>query len=364
MSEDKKPKIDLKARLGKTQTTSIPAAVPGPSISPAPISNVGIPAPSGVEPSSALAAVAGNKPFRAVSEPPPAMQRIELDEGTIEVATKAAWKKGLTMGILGAVATLIVGYVAGGASAGADDRAKGVKSAEELAQAVSKTKGDLENLSKKLEAGVATIRGGKFPDTLASELAAIHPDFDGTQLAGRRFSGFPQATAGKVVSFISAVDAFNGKKEQLANLLTKAQKPVTEMLANQGVSTVSYVVALGKDKDNNAVAFMAPLVTPIKPAGGKLELPAKFKFVQNRAPVEAPKAGAGALAAGSAAYVDPSSVEASFPSESAGLRKQLMGVLSGVLTDLKGEQGATAADTKAGLLKDASDLGELLAKVK
>ncbi len=363
MSEDKKPKIDLKARLGKTATGAIPSMVPGPSMAPAPISG-GIPTPSGVEPSSALAAVAGNKPFRAVSEPPAAVQRIELDEGTIDVATKAAWKKGLIMGCLGAVATLIVGYVAGGASATADDRAKGVKSAAELGEAANKAKGDFTSLTAKLEAGLKTIRENKFPDTLASELGAIHPDFDGTQLAGRRFSGFPPATAQKVVTFISAVDAFNAKKESLANLLSKAQKPLTEVFANKGVSTVGYVVALGKDKDNNAVAFLKPLALPIKPAAGKLDLPAKFTFLDHGAKVDAPKAGAGALASGSAAYVDPATVEAAFPSESAGVQKQLSGVLAGVLSDLKGAQGETAADTKPGLVKSASDLAELLAKVK
>src|SRR3954471_7707924 len=43
MSEDKKPKIDLKARLGK-KTVSAPAAGPGGSIPPP----AGIPKPSGI----------------------------------------------------------------------------------------------------------------------------------------------------------------------------------------------------------------------------------------------------------------------------------------------------------------------------
>jgi hypothetical protein len=70
MSEEKKPKIDLKARLGKTSGASIP---------PAGASEVGegIPAPV------VGAAVAAAAPAPAAVAPQPVLQRFEIDESEV-----------------------------------------------------------------------------------------------------------------------------------------------------------------------------------------------------------------------------------------------------------------------------------------
>ena len=140
MAEEKKPKIDLKARLGKTTTAAgtvpAPAAsgaipVPTPSAaapiplpsapgSGAPLPGTPIGPPPGFVPPSKSALDPSNPlvqaatPYRAPDPPPPPQaQRIEVDEASIQEASKGALKKGIAIGAVMAVIFGIVGYVAG-----------------------------------------------------------------------------------------------------------------------------------------------------------------------------------------------------------------------------------------------------------
>lgn len=222
MAEDKKPKIDLKARLGKGGGAApppaagggIPAPVPGPMPVPtpaappvaaspvAPLSNPtpGVPAvsPVGVpvgpppgykapmpalDPSNPLAAAVSppvvSRPPPAAPPPPPQPQRIEVDELTVQEARKGVRKQGLMYGLVAAVVLGAIGYIAGGAQESSKGRARGVADAKSLAGDVTKAREQLKTLADKVEAGRNTLRNEKkFPEGLAKELGGINVDFE------------------------------------------------------------------------------------------------------------------------------------------------------------------------------------------
>lgn len=395
MAEEKKPKIDLKARLGKTavgnQTPPPMGAVvppPGaPSASgsgapPAPVSSKPVqqapmgmalpgvpvgpppgyqpPAPQ-MDPNNPLAAAV--QPYRAPAPPPPAAQRIEFDDVTVQEARKKGMRTGITTGLVAAVLFAAVGFIAGGAQETSKGRGKSVLDAQGLAADVNKSKESIKALADKVEAGKKDLAAKKFPDTLSRDLGGINVDFDGSKLAGRRFSGFPSETTSQLVEFITAVQTLNDRKLALANLLTRLQKPLTESWASQGKATVQHIVVVEKDA-SNTFATLTLLKEPIQGQAPNIVFPNELITKDNK---KVPRWTGGDLGKGAAVPVVPRSFESVCPSETAGQMAQLMSQLSKLLTDLKGEGAAAEGivqDSKPGLIERADKLAEKLTKVQ
>ena len=401
MAEEKKPKIDLKARLGKSAGTPPPpqAGIPVPAIpssgaASAPGSSRavggGLPMPPGIpvgpppafgkpshaalDPSNPLTAAA--TPYRpSVSPPqaPPQPQRIEVDELAVHEARKGARKVGFTAGMVVAVVLGAVGYIAGGAIETNKGRQKSVEAAKSLAVDVSKSRDQLKLIADKVEAGKTSLLvGKKFPDALAKELGGINVDFDGNKLAGVRFSGFTQETTSTLIEYITQVQALNDRKTAIVGLLARLQKPITEQLGAGQTTKIQYVVFFGRqDPSRNPFAMLAPLSKPNEaPNPTQINLPAEFSAVDplTRQNISAPKYTTGNLDKASAVYVLPKSIEAACPSETAGSIAQLGNQLSRVLTDIRGEQAAAGGDvvteTKAGLTERADKLVTNLNRVQ
>jgi hypothetical protein len=404
MAEEKKPKIDLKARLGKgaggltppPPAAGIPVpAVPGPStggVPPqsSPGSGGGLPMPPGIpvgpppafkpshtpiDPSNPLAAAA--TPYRAPAPPPPPQpqqpQRIEVDEMAVHEARKGARKQGLMAGLVAAVVLGAIGYIAGGAIETNRGRQRSVVDAKSLATDVLKSRDQLKIISDKVEAGKnSLLKDKKFPDTLAKELGGINVDFDGNKLAGVRFSGFPQETTSNLIEYITAVQTLNDRKTAIIGLLQRLQKPITEQLTAGQKTKIQYVVFFGRqDPSKNPFAMLAPLTTPIEAQNPTaITLPAEFTATDplTRSNISAPKYTTGNLDKPSAVYVLPKSVEAACPSETSGSIAQLGSQLGHVLTDIRGEQAApggdVVVDNKPGMMERADKLAAGLNKVQ
>ena len=256
MAEEKKPKIDLKARLGKGAGGATPpppvagipvpaggggapggmAPVPQSSPSGAPGGGGGLPVPPGIpvgpppafgrmggaaiDPSNPLAAAA--TPYRAPAPPPPPPQpqRIEVDEMAVQEARKGARKQGLIAGLVAAAVLGAIGYIAGGAVETNKGRQKSVGDAKSLAGDVAKSRDQLKTIADKVEAGKnSLLKDKKFPDTLAKELGGINVDFDGNKLAGVRFSGFKQETTSNLIEYITSVQTLNDRKTAIIGKL-------------------------------------------------------------------------------------------------------------------------------------------------
>jgi hypothetical protein len=391
MADEKKPKIDLKARLGKTAVggaTPPPpnvggGGIPMPTPAPAPTGNAGgggmgggggaaapmptpatpkamggggLPVPLGIpvgpppqfkspalnlDPSNPLAAAYAQPAAPPKPQAPPQPQRIEVDELTVQEARKGARKQGLVVGIVFGLVIGAVGYIAGGAQETNKGRSTSVAHAKALAVDVQKSRTQLSTLADKLDAGRTTLgKDHKFPDALIKELGGINVDFDGTKLAGVRFSGFSQETTSGLIEFISGVQAVNDRKTALQGLLTRLQKPMTEQLNDAAANKppkVLFVVLLNKDSAKNPFGVLAPLKTPIDLTAN---MPAEFTAIDplSKAAVTAPKFTN--LDRPGAAYVVPKSIEAACPSETTGQLGQLVSQLTRVINDIKGDTPA------------------------
>ena len=156
MSEDKKPKIDLKARLGK-KTVSAPATGPGGSIPPP----AGIPKPSGVgipappfqqtHTSRPAPMVDASNPYGAMQpsvapRAEPATIRIEMGDDVMR-----AQKGGKTKVLVLAIVTAAIGGFMGFAIGGGAERGKGqdaaLQGAQELTKDVTAANAKIEELA-------------------------------------------------------------------------------------------------------------------------------------------------------------------------------------------------------------------------
>ncbi len=412
MADEKKPKIDLKARLGKTAAPTpapAPVAAPVPAVSPsgrpmpmptpsqppeayAPPAPTALPipvpmgsspgagglpipppaafpgSPGGFDPTNPLAAAMASA-YQAPRAPPPPQepQRIEFDDGTLQQASKGARRQGIIIGCVFAVILGGVGYVAGGASASADARTKAKEGAVDLATNAAKARDQLKKLGDEVEAGRKMLGADhKFPNDLAGKLGAINVDFDGKQLEGRRFTGFSPDTTRDLVEFITAVQGVNDRKQVIQGLLTKLQKPISEQFAiPEGQVKINYVVAVDKDPSGNVSALLSHLVEPITVTGTNVSIPPQFKFVNpmGGGNTELPAFKSGDIGTKpSAIYVIPRTFDTACPSATLGQAAQLGVQLANFINEIKGEgAGAPAdpnvvSDQKPGLVDRADKL--------
>ncbi len=386
MADEKKPKIDLKARLGKGAPTPTPAPVgsapnaavsqPGP---PPGVSGPGLPVPPGVpigsapiDPSNPLAAVVAPRPMSMPA--PQHAQRIEVDEMAVQQAAAGARKVGMILAAIALIAGAGVGFVGGIAKETGDGRTQARNDAKELKTSVDGAKTKIEDMAAKLEAGAKqlTAKDGKaFPKELANQLGAINVDFDGTKLAGRRFSGFPTDTSGQLFDFVTNVSALNQHKTAVKNLLTKLEKPITEQItaASSGQHAIQYVVLLGgtsgKDNGGNYVANLASLNPPLSFTGESPPIPNDIKANFAGQNVGVNKYKGGAITEPSAIYVTPGSFDAVCPSETKSVIAQLAIKLGDLIQEIRGEAKTdeNEAYRKPGLLEQADTLSKGLDKV-
>lgn len=402
MAEEKKPKIDLKARLGKKDAGATPAppgvAVPDAGVAPppaaasAPAVTPGLPVPPGIpvgpaptlDPSNPLVAAMAPKPAPAAPAPPPAPTRIEVDEMAVQEAAKKARNRGFVVAAIAAVLFAGVGFVGGQASQQGSDRTRGHDDAQDLKKNVEAAKAQLDQMAQKVEAGKNLLvpkdpaTPAKYPDTLDDELGGIVVDFDGSKLAGRRFSGMPTDVAKMLFDFVARVAALNDHKTALKNLLTKLEKPMKEQLAasTSGTHAIQHIVLLGgplgKDPGGNYFGMLGTLTPPLSFTGDSPTIKDDFK-------ANVPKSGGGGvvavtakgyksgdLAQATAVYLAPQSFEAACPSETRSQAAQLGFKLSDILTEIRGEGPApegAIVDQKPGLLETADLLIKGLEKI-
>src|SRR5688500_16907462 len=213
MSEDKKPKIDLKARLGK-KTVSAPATGPGGSIPPP----AGIPRPSGIgipappfqptHTSRPAPMVDASNPYGAMQpsvahRAEPATIRIEMGDDVMR-----AHKGGKTNVMILAIVTAAIGGFVGFALGGGAERAKGqdaaLHGAQELTKDVQAANTKIEELANVLKAAKEKLGKGKFPEEEVSKLGALNIPFDGTNLSGKGIGRFKSDVLNMLIQFASA----------------------------------------------------------------------------------------------------------------------------------------------------------------
>jgi hypothetical protein len=349
MSDEKKPKIDLKSRLQKVGggTSAGPGALPIPP--------GGVPVPVGF-----------GEPQGAAAASPNESQRIEIDESAVSEARDAARKGMRPLIIIGTVVGVALGFVSGTGYETKSAVSKSKDDATQLKKSVDKAKDQAKTLADKLEAGrQSLLRDRKFPDKLASELRDAKIGFGGDELALRRFSAFPSATTRDLVDFVTRVQSANDKREFVQRLLTRLEKPIkAELAAGPAASNFRQVVVLDKDSLQKG-AFISVLSTPSKIDN----VPAKLTFTgPNGKPAELARLTELKVPdKGGAIPVNPVSYNAICPNETQGEIAQLIRQITTLRNEVRPEKAASSdpleAEAEAGLVVRAERLSEALGKI-
>lgn len=318
MSEDNKPKIDLKARLGKKTVTGVGPSIPppmvgGPAVRPPgsiPAPALGQPAPSpsqaprpsqappAARPSQPAAAPSpfaaqapspfgppsqapspfgtpsqAPSPFGAASPSPfgapaataprpaqPQAIRIEMGEEVL-----AAQKKDRSKYALIAVVTALVGGFLGSVVGGGMERRKqhniALEGSSILAQEVDKANLEIEKLADILKAAKLSLSEGKYPTDQIQALGATNIPFDGTYLVGKGIGLLSTDINRLLVKFAGDTERANQQKDSLQRLFSAMREPVTELLAEQEAPKFRWGVYVERGAQG-PVASMQPLPSP------------------------------------------------------------------------------------------------------
>jgi hypothetical protein len=264
MADEKKPRIDLKARLGK-KTVTTPG---GPSIPPP----VGIPKPSGVpvppfgSQRQAAPKVDASDPYAAISadaaptRSEPQAIKVEMSEEVV-----AAQKKGRARIIVLAAAAAVVGGAIGFSIGSGVERGKGadkaIAGAQTLVKKVDKANQELESLSEVLKSAKEKLADNKYPEEAVKKLGGIDIPFTGTDLVGMGIGRFKPEVVTMLVSFASGAAAANDQKDRIRSVLTGAKPAITDFLSQKSNPKVRWSMYL-QTGPYGPWAVMQPLPKP------------------------------------------------------------------------------------------------------
>lgn len=294
--ETKKPKIDLKARLGKTMVSSsgggaVPLPVPGPgaggeSVPPAfgppgfggervsaPPSSRSIPAPpAGISPGIPLPAFAPAVRPQQAAPPPAAPQgaaaqtiKVEMGEEVQEQQKRAAKQK-IVFAAIGAAVGIGLGFVVGGMRANSERANQAVMGAGALEGEVKAANGKMSELSVLLDQGAEAVQAKKYPDDLASSLSSLQIPFDANTLGGKNVGALPAKTFRQVLLYTKEVEDLNDKKDSLRNLLSAMKKPVEKAWQDEKEPKFEVAVVFGGSSEK-MVAELVRVKDPFKLQG-------------------------------------------------------------------------------------------------
>lgn len=221
MADQKKPKIDLKARLGKKSAAASSAAAPtsgaaGPGAAP-PMAG-----PPGVGASSPFGSPS---PVRQQAPAAPAAIRIEMDDEVV-ATRKRGVKRLLLAAVVACVAGVGFGIFMGSSMAARDSIEISLNGAQSLLKEVNASNAELA----KLEALVDEVREALDPKNIegseaklaaiASKLGEVHVPFTAASLAGKGIGRFKQATLGALFAYATGAEEANSLKERLQKRLS------------------------------------------------------------------------------------------------------------------------------------------------
>ncbi len=404
MADDKskKPKIDLKARLGKTMTggagpSAVPLPVPGvgmadgpPALDSSPMAAGGVPAPmpsvpmpgprpSGVGiapppgmlspgiPMPPFARPAAAAPPPAASKPTAAQQTIKVEIGEeIHEERKKASKRAAIVGILALVLGVGVGWPIGGAQERAGRSQAAIAGAQALEKDVKAANEKIKALDEKLSAGSEKLGGKEFPAELAKELGGINVPFDASNLDGKQVGSLPGRVLRALLSYTSAVQDLNSTKDSVKNLLGAAQPVIEKAWKEEKDPVVNFSVLFRPEGQKGIVAELVPNKEPFKVAG---DWPAKYSVMKTERSAQGAKQvdkSGNRWVKGDLTGSDPIVIPVDPPSVAAFTTTELVGKLMKALRDtrqiVEGNQDDPTRPAP-GLMKEGEDLVTELHKV-
>ena len=235
---DNKPKIDLKARLGKkTVSAPLTSSVPPPvglqrplvqqaSRPSAPAARPGgsVPAPPFAQASRAPR-IDPNDPYSSVaaSSSPATAQRpreIRVDMEEVRAANRGRRGRVLFLSLVTAAVGGFLGFTFGGGY----ERGKAGKAAvigsKELLKEVEDSNAQIQQLSETLKsARQKLLNKGQYPQEEVTKLGAINIPFKPMSMLDKGIGRFKRDTMVMLIDYATAVEAANDQKEALQRLL-------------------------------------------------------------------------------------------------------------------------------------------------
>jgi hypothetical protein len=277
MSDDSnKPKIDLKARLGKkTVAAGGGASIPPPmgvrpqAAGPVPSPGGSIPAPPFVAARQAAAPaprIDPSDPYSSVSVAPqvvaaqPQAIRIEMSEEMVEAQKKGRGKV-MALAAVTALVGGVVGYAFGGGAERGSRHEAALAGAEMLAGEVDKANGEITKLADTLKKAKASLNDGKYPEAEVNALGGITIPFDGNNLAGKGIGLMGNEVNRLLVKFAGDADAANDQKDRLKRVMAGARPKMEDFLAQKDNPKFNWSVFV-ESSPSGPIASMQPLPAP------------------------------------------------------------------------------------------------------
>ena len=384
-----KPKIDLKARLGKAQAgAGVPApaapvapgmgrpfsSVPAPNVGsvPAPQAGggfggaAGVPMPpfggAAAPTTDAFGARVAHSPLTRPA-PAPSTIKIELDEETMRAARRGGKRAGIFATIT-AVGGLVLGFAFGQRSSDAKVAQSALQGAQDLIGDIEKAQGKIKEIGEKITAAVQDLKNKKYPEAFANELGGLSIPFGADKLAGRNIGRFDPRTLTMLFNYTGDVEALNDRKDALKNLFS-AQKPAIQAAIGAATNPkVSWSIFVQKSPAHGPVAVLAG-IGPTDAFPYKDAWPGRFKISNGRELVEAERYNDGNVITASpekkivAIPIDPDSVASSFPTD---ILSRITSELAKTDAVLSGN-GTPGDDNENGVLKKGEMLLTALRKI-
>jgi hypothetical protein len=395
-AEEKKPKIDLKARLGKgaagggtpagaPAVTSSLSSMPPPQMGSASPPAIGsIPAPQVAAVPRGIAPVPGGVPAppfggapaqpvettdafgqRVAAQPirvAPTTFKIELDAETVAAAQKGG-KRTAILSTVAAVAGLVVGIAWGGQMTNNKGANAAMQGAQELIGEIDQSQGKIKEMAEKIGAAVKGMKEKKFPDSFANDLGGLSIPFGPDKLAGRSIGRFDPRTLSMLFSYASDVDALNTRKDALKNLFSGQKKAIQDALGAGSNPKVAWTVFVQKSPAHGPVGVIAAINPADAFSYKEAKWPDSFKISNGRELVQTERYMNKDVFSTDkkvlAIPLDPDSVATSFPTD-------ILGRITSELAKTEAIMNGTSGpgeDNEQGILKKGEQLLVALKKI-
>jgi hypothetical protein len=263
---DNKPKIDLKARLGKKTvsapvTSSVPppmgvqrpgavpqAARPSAPAARPPVGGASVPAPPFGQPSRAPR-IDPTDPYSSVSaaSAPAVAQRpreIRVDMEEVRAANKGRRGRVLFLSLVTAGVGGFIGFTFGGGVERGKAATAAVIGSKELLKEVEASNVQIQALADTLKAARQKLLGkGTYPQDEVTKLGAINIPFKPMSLLDKGIGRFKRDTMVMLIDYATGVEAANDQKESLQRLLGSGQ--LKAVIEEQTKPKVRWMATIG-----------------------------------------------------------------------------------------------------------------------
>ncbi len=236
---DNKPKIDLKARLGKktvsapvTSSVPPPVGLQRPGVVPqaarpsAPAARPGgsVPAPPFAAQQSRAPRIDPNDPYSSVAaSTAPAAARpreIRVDMEEVRAANRGRRGRVLFLSLITAIVGGFIGFTFGGGVERGKAATAAVIGAKELLKEVEESNAKIQELAETLKGARTKLLGkGTYPQEEVTKLGAINIPFKPMSLLDKGIGRFKRDTMVMLIDYATAVEAANDQKESIQRIL-------------------------------------------------------------------------------------------------------------------------------------------------